>query len=133
MATHVESEPDVAVTLVGGIVEDARQLIVEQMTLFQVEIKNDLHRTINGIIPLAAGAVVIVVGLIILGIAGSHLLCWAFPELPLWAGFAIVGGIVTAVGAALAFWGKSMLDRVHLTPDESLKGLKENIQWKMKK
>ena len=44
MATQLESDSEVGVTtLISGIVQDARDLFVEQMTLFQVEIKND-HR-----------------------------------------------------------------------------------------
>jgi len=133
MATQFESnsEADVS-TLIGGIVKDARELLVEQMTLFQVEIKNDLHRTLMALIPLAIGVVVLLPGFILLGIAGAHLLHWAIPDMPLWLGFGSVGGFIMLAGVLLVLWGKSMLASVSLTPDTALKGLKENIQWKTK-
>ena len=133
MAIQTETEPEAGVgPLIGGIVQDARQLLVEQLTLFQVEIKNDVHRTLRALLPIGAGAVVALPGLILLGMAGSYLLCWAWPQLPLWAGFAIIGGLIAVIGASLVFWGISMLNKVHLTPDTAMKGLRENIQWKTK-
>lgn len=133
--TPVETPPEEGVsTLVGGIVQDARKLLVEQLTLFQVEIKNDVHRTLKAMVPLLAGVVVVLTGVFLLGISGANLLCWALPDLPLWAGFAIVGVIIMAAGAALIYWAKSMLDSVSpLVPDTAMKALRENLQWKTKK
>jgi len=134
MATQFESnsEADVS-TLIAGIVKDARELLVEQMTLFQVEIKNDVHRTLMALIPLVIGVVVLLPGFILLGIGGAHLLHWAIPDMPLWVGFASVGGFIVVAGVLLVLWGKSMLASVSVTADTALKGLKENIQWKTKK
>jgi uncharacterized membrane protein YqjE len=134
MATEVESNGEAGVaTLLSGIVQDARELFVEQLTLFQVEIKNDLRRTIAALAPLVAGVAVILASFILLGIGSAYLLIWAAPDVPLWVGFGIVGGLFGLAGALLVLWGKSMFDKVHLTPDSALKGLKENIQWKTKK
>jgi len=134
MATQFESDSQADVpTLVGGIVQDARELFVEQMTLFQVEIKNDFQRTLWALAPLVLGLVAILPGLILFGMGGAQFLCWLVPEMPLWVGFALVGGLILLAGAVLILWGKSMLANVSLTPDTALKGLKENIQWKTKK
>jgi hypothetical protein len=134
MASPTVSEHDASVaTLVGGILQDARELVVEQMTLFQVEIKNHVHRTLTGFIPLGIGLAIALTALFLLGAGGAHFLCWQWPDLPLWAGFTIVGVVVAIAGASLVLWGKSMLDEVSLTPDTALKGLKENLQWKTKK
>jgi len=134
MATEVESNGEVGVsTLIRGIVQDARELFVEQMTLFQVEIKNDIHRAIAGLAPLILGAGVLAVAVILLGIGTSHLVAWAVPEIPLWGGFGIVGGTFAVAGGILVMWGISKLEKVHGTPDTALKALKENLQWKTKK
>ena len=134
MASQTESEHDVGVaTLVSGIVQDARELLVEQMTLFQVEIKNHVRQTLTAFTPLGIGLAVALTALFLLGAGGAYFLAWQWPVLPLWAGFTIMGAIVALVGAALILWAKSMLDRVTLTPDIALKGLKENLQWKTKK
>jgi len=133
MATETETNSDVSMSsLIGGIVQDARELFVEQMTLFQVEIKNDLRRILAAAVPLVIGVSVLLPGLILLGMAAAHFLHWAFPEMPLWLGFASVGGLIVVAGVLLVLWGKSMLASVSLTPDTALKGLKENIQWKTK-
>lgn len=133
MATQIENDSDVSVaTLVGGIVQDARKLLVEQMTLFQVEVKNDIRRTTSALMPLIAGLGVILSGVVLLGIAGANFIVWADPELPFWLAYAIIGGIFAVAGGALVFVAKSMLNSVHSTPDTALKGLKENIQWKTK-
>jgi uncharacterized membrane protein YqjE len=135
METNVETNAEEGVsTLVGGIVHDMGKLLGEQLTLFQVEIKNDLHRTLAALTPFLAGAGIAVAGLLLLSMGSAHLLCWAVPELPLWGGYGIVGGVFVTVGVGLIYWAKAMLDSVSpLLPDTSLKALKENIQWKTKR
>ncbi len=134
METQFAAEAEPAVTsLLGGIVDDAKRLLVEQLTLFQVEIKNDLKNTVRAIVPLIAGAFVLLPACLLLGMAASYGLCAAFPDLPLWAGFTIIGSSILLIGAALVLWGTLALKSLSLTPDTALKGLKENIQWKTKK
>jgi len=129
MAIQTETAPEVGVpSLIGGIVQDARKLLVEQLTLFQVEIKNDVRRTLTAVAPILGGLGVVLVGLVLLGIAGAYLLCWIAPSLPLWAGHAIVGGITAVVGGGLILWGKSMLETVSPTPDIAINELKETIR-----
>jgi len=133
MASQVESDPQAVTTLVSGIIDDARQLFVQQMTLFQVELKHDFRRTMAVCIPMIAGVLVCFVATIILAVAVSFLLCWIWPELPLWGGFGIIGGILALGGVGLIYWGKEKFDTSTLLPKESVEGLKENIQWKTKK
>jgi hypothetical protein len=134
MATEFETEAQPQVSsLIAGIVQDARQLIVEQLTLFQVEIKNDVRRLLIAIIPLIAGAIVGFAGLLILLMGAAYFVCWAIPDLPLWGGFAAIGGFIVAVAAGLLFWGKTKLSNISPLPDTALEGLKENLQWKTKK
>jgi Putative Actinobacterial Holin-X, holin superfamily III len=134
MASQLESEPEAGVaTLVGGIVQDARDLLEEQMSLFQVEIKNHVHQTLTAFVPLGSGLAIALTALSLLGAGGAYFLSWQWPELPLWAGFTIMGAAVAIPGASLILWGKSMLAQISVTPDTALKGLKENLQWKTKK
>lgn len=134
MASELESEPEVGVaSLVGGIVQDARELLVEQLTLFQVETKNQVHQMLMAFIPLVAGLAIGLTALSLLGAGGAYFLSWQWTEVPLWAGFIMMGAVVAVPGAGLVLVGKSMLDQVSVTPDTALKGLKENLQWKTKK
>jgi len=132
MAMQVESQQDAPVSsLVGGIVQDAQKLLVEQMTLFQVELKHDLQRTWLALIPLVIGLAVMLTALFLLGMGASHYLCTAMPALPLWGGYVAVGVIVAIAGILLSLWGKSMLTAVKPV-DTALKGLEENVTWKTK-
>ncbi len=133
MANQIESESETSVTtLIGGIIQDVRTLFLEQMTLFQVEVKNDVRRAVAALVWLVVGMGVALAGLVLLGIGGAYFLSWAVPELPLWIAFAAVGGGTAVVGAVLVLVAKSMLDTVDPVPTTALKGLKENIQWKTK-
>lgn len=133
MPDQVETETQPGLTnLVSGIIHDAGDLARQQLTLFQVEFRNDMHRTAAAVIPLIAGIVVCLLAGIILAMAGAYLLPWLWPILPLWAGFAIVGSILGVAGAALVLRGKAKFDTFNPLPDKAVQGLKENIQWKTK-
>jgi len=133
MPTQYESESDTRVTtLLSGILDDARRLLAQQLTLFQVELKHELHGAIAALMPLLAGAAVLVAAGFVLALASGHFLHWLLPEVPLWACFASIGGAVALVGIALLFWGKSKLEAINPLPEKSMEGLKENIQWKTK-
>jgi uncharacterized membrane protein YqjE len=118
-------------TLVGEIMHDAQELMRQQFTLFQVELKNDLRRTRNAAIPLSVGLVVSLLAVVLL-CAMLALLISEQLTLPFWAGFAIVGGVLLIVGGGLTWWGKTKFDAFNPLPDQSLEGLKETIQWKTK-
>jgi uncharacterized membrane protein YqjE len=135
MATQFESEtrPESISGLVTGIMHDARELIAQQMTLFQVEIKNDIRQTIMGLIPLVLGIAVLPAAIIVLAFGAAELLIWAFPEhLARWGAFAIVGGAIIALGVVLIFTAKSIFTSFNPLPDKSIEALKENLQWKTK-
>lgn len=133
MATEFETEQQPAVSsLVAGIVQDAKQLFTEQMTLFQVEIKNDIRRTIMAIIPVVVGGFISFLGGLVLLFGAAYFVCWLFPDLPTWVGFASVGMLILLVGFGLIMWGKTQLASINPLPDVALQGLKENLQWKTK-
>jgi hypothetical protein len=132
MAMHVDTHEETSVaSLLGGIMEDARRLFVDQLNLFKVELKHDLQQTIQALIPIILGIVSLVPAAFLLAMGAAHGLTALVPEVPLWASFLIVGSLVGGVGVGLALWGKSIL--VNLRPvDTALKGLEENVQWKTK-
>jgi len=143
MATVTEHHDEGLATLVSGIIHDTRQLLAEQLALFQAEIKSDIQRALHAAVPLIAGVVVLVPGLFLLTMAAAYGLCWLFPDLPTWAGFAIVGAAITALGGILVAVGLSMLKSINPMPEKALHELKENlavlgeqkenVQWQMKK
>jgi len=118
--------------LITGIVNDAQALIRQQLTLFQTELKNDLSRTKEATIPLAVGAIVLLVGGIFLCLAIAYLIVFLWPDCPYFVAFGIVGIALTIVGGVLAYTGKSKFDSFNPLPEKTVEGLKENIQWKTK-
>lgn len=120
-------------SMVTGIVHDAQDLVRQQLKLFQVEIRNDMHRTIAATVPMVIGGVLTLVALIILAVMAAHLISWAWPErIPLWGGYAVVGGALAVLGIALILWGKVQFSKFNPLPDQTMEGLKENLQWKTK-
>jgi len=109
-------------------------LIGQQLKLFQVEIRNDTRRTIAATIPMLIGGLLCLVAVMILAVMAAHLIAWAWPEtVPLWGGYAIVGGVLAILGIALVFWGKAQFSKFNPLPDQTMEGLKENLQWKTKR
>src|ERR1700730_6002425 len=92
-------------TLVSGIIADAQHLIQQQLAMFRQEIRDDLRKSRDAALELAVGVGITLIGSALLLIMLPLLLHWAAPELPLWACFGIVGGVLTAVGGILVYVG----------------------------
>jgi len=118
--------------LLTGIAEDAQTLMRQQLTLFQVELRNDLRKTRNAAIPLMVGILVCGLAAVFLCAMLALLLDEAL-VLPWWVGFAGVGGFLLVVGGILVLWGKTRFDAFSPLPEQTVEGIKENIQWKTKK
>jgi uncharacterized membrane protein YqjE len=123
--THTGSEPSVA-NLVRGIIDDVQILTKQQFQLLKQEMKEDSTKTVQAALPLVAGAVVCLVGLVILG----HALAWILIALglPAWASYLIVGAVITGAGVGLVFAGMAKFKTFNPLPDRSLEALKENVE-----
>lgn len=132
MANFADTEEPGLTRLVSGIVQDAQELVKQQLTLFQVEVRNDMHRTISATIPIVVGALVLFIGVIIVAMAAAYLLVSLWPRLDHWGAFGIVGGALTALGVILVLVGRAKFATFNPLPDQTVEGLKENIQWKTK-
>jgi len=132
MANEVHSppEPGAVTALVSGILNDAQELMKQQITLVRQEIQDDFRKTKEGVISLALGVGTAFLGGFLLCLTAVHLLKWSAPDLPEWVCYAIVTGIVIVLSGALLFAGKKRFDSFNPLPDQSLQGLKENLQWK---
>jgi hypothetical protein len=140
MAVEVHAPPEGAsfTSLVKGIVNDVGDLIKQEFRFARTEIKTDLRRTGVASRSLAIGIVIASLGLVLLLLMLVHLLHWlSVPagteldpaRLPLWACYAIVGGLLTVGGGVLAYAGKKKLDSFNPLPDETAKNIKENLEW----
>jgi uncharacterized protein YacL len=131
MATNLQTDPGPGLgELVSGIVQDAQELIGQQLALFKQEMRQDLKKAREGVGLLALAAGTLLVGSILLGLMLVHLLFWLAPSLPLWSCYAIVGGVLAGIGTFLAMQGREKLGQV--MPEQTTKALEENLEWKTK-
>ena len=128
MATATSTEPGIP-SLVKGIVNDVGALVKQQIEFAKSEIRMDLKRTGEASKLLAVGSGVAAVGALVLTFMLVQLLSWLAPTLPLWACYAIVGGLILATGAALILMGKKRFDSFNPLPEQTAQSLKENIEW----
>jgi len=133
MATQVQSGSDVSVTsLVSGIVTDAQELMKQQFALFKAEVKEDMRKTSEATTSLVIGLTATLVGTIVLCFGVAHLLHLQWPAADVGVWYAVVGGVVTAVGLGLAFAAYQKFRSFNPLPDKTAEALKENLEWKTK-
>jgi hypothetical protein len=115
--------------LAFGIASDAKTLAKQQLQMLGAEVHEDLQRTKSSVLLLGTGVVLLAFGGLVLLSAAALLLAWAYPDLPLWAAAAIVGGVVAAVGIGFAYAGKRMFSSFNPLPDKTFRALTENLSW----
>jgi hypothetical protein len=126
---ETEDSPGIA-TLIKGIIHDGQELIGQQLQMFLAEFKSDMRQTKEASLPLLMGAGICHGACFLLAIMVALLLNATWPNaIPLWGGFAIVGGLLLIVGVVLFFLGKSRFEKFNPLPDKSVEALKENLQW----
>jgi F0F1-type ATP synthase assembly protein I len=131
MAATVQDGPSTAnasmVSLIRGVIGDMETLVKQQLKLFHTELKAEGKEMRDGTISLALSFGVMLIGGVILGIALAYVLVEAL-NLPHWAGFGIIGLVVSGLGAGLFFNGKREIKSALPLADQSVKTLEENIE-----
>jgi CHASE3 domain sensor protein len=130
MRTDVQDPAELSVTaLLKGIISDAQVLFKQQLELTRQEIKEDMQRSRDAAIVLAVAIGITMLGVGMMLVMVPLMLHWLWPDLPLWAAFAIVGGVLAAAGGALLYGAIKKFESFNPLPDKSLDALKENVQW----
>jgi hypothetical protein len=114
--------------LVAGIAEDGQRLISQQYQMLRAELREDIRRTKAAVAYMGFGAAATAVGLLFLVVAVPLLLNWGF-NLPPWAGWAIIGGVLLAAGVIGLFAGRRIFQKNNPLPDKTLNALEENLSW----
>ena len=114
--------------LVSGIADDAKTLLRQQYQMFRAEVREDIRRTKDAVKYMGLGAVAAAIGMLFLIIATPLFINWVF-NLPSFAGWAIMGGLLLVVGVIALFVGKRMFNKFNPLPDKSLNALEENLSW----
>jgi hypothetical protein len=115
--------------LVSGIVSDAERLFRQQIDMVRAEFKEDVRHTrqIAQYMGIGIGLCALGVGMLIVALV--HLLNWIFPALPLWACWAIIGGLALVAGVVAVYVGARILAKNNPLPDKSFQALEENVSW----
>jgi hypothetical protein len=137
MATEAEAPPKAEVApLLRGIVNDMGDLLQQQLKFARAEIREDVRKTVSVTELFGSGAVVGLLGVVVLLFGAAHLLHWltspagADPAtLPLWACFGIIGAAILATGAVLIVVGRQKLETFNPLPDKTVETVKENLEW----
>jgi hypothetical protein len=129
MANNVSTGTDPSMTrLVTGIINDAQDLIKQQLALFSHEVREDCRRTKEATFEMGIGMPILFLGGFLLALMAVHLLN-AYLPFPLWGCYGIVGVGLAGIGMALCYAGKKKMESVNPLPEESVTALRENVQW----
>jgi uncharacterized membrane protein YqjE len=141
MADRIQNTSEPSVTsLLSGIVNDAQELIKQQLLLFRHELKDDVNRTKEALPTLGAGVALAMTALILLGLTLSLLLYWLVnplppgmgsEHLPLWGCFAIFTVVFGVVGCALLYFASKTIESLGMSR-QAAEATKENLEWTTK-
>jgi|SRR5947209_2695471 len=131
MPENVQTETGPSLTsLVSGIVNDAQQLIRQEIALARSEVKQELNKTKAAAASFAGAAAVGVLSAVLLSFMLVYLLNWVTNNvLPVWACFGIIGGVYVLVALILFYTGKNKAEQINLVPPQTAETMKENVQW----
>jgi len=121
------SETSVA-TLIGGIVNDAKDLLINEFTIAKLEIQQELRKTKSAALALAMGAGIVGIGGLFLMLMCVHGLV-VLLDIPLWGSYGLVGGLLFLVGAILLARGKQTAEQIDVIPPKTAATLRDNAQW----
>jgi len=137
MATEVQNSSDQSLsTLVGGIVRDVQDLVKQQRELTRREIEDDLRKSSEAASLFGVGIGICFLGGLSLCWMLVHLIHWLSsphgtdPALfPLWACFAVVGGVLAILGWEVTYAGRRKFQSINPLHNPATQALKENVQW----
>ena len=118
-------------TLIKGLLDDARDLIREELQLFRAEIREEVSALQTVTIAFAVAAVVGLLGAMLLAIALGGAIAY-FLHWPTWTGYGIVAILVLAGGYGLCLYGRARLRVIRAIPNTT-DTIKENIAWMQNK
>ena len=115
-------------SLVSGILDDAKALMRQEAQILKDEVKLELSKAGRAASGFGIGAVLAGVGVLFLLLMVVHGLHEWFAW-PLWVSYGLVGAAIAGIGIALILRAQALAGSVQATPRRSLHTMKENVQW----
>ena len=116
------------VSLISEIVADAYTLVLQELRLARHEFQEEGRKTKTAALALGSGLTLAVFGGLFILLMLVHLLK-ALTELPLWACYGSLGGLLIIVAMTLFISGMKKVKQIHVVPTRTVETLKENVQW----
>ena len=126
-APHDADKPGIP-SLIGGIFQDAIDLVSKELTAAKLEIREELEKTKSTVLLMAVGGAALMVGILLLCLMLVHLL-QNITGFELWICHAIVGAALALVGIILLYSAKQRAATTSLVPTDSVQGAKEDARW----
>jgi fructose-specific phosphotransferase system IIC component len=114
-------------TLIKGLLDDARDLIREEIQLARAEIREEVAGLQTVAIAFGVAAVVGLLGAMLLAIALGGALAYAL-HWPSWAGYGIMAVLFLAAGWGLCLYARAKMRVIRAIPNTT-ETMKENIAW----
>lgn len=111
--------------LVGGVAEDARDLVRGEVALARAEMEQKVDRLTAGVISLFGAMMLAYVGLIIVLIAAAQALARVMPD---WAASLIVGVVVLLIGTILAGAARKALSPSGMVPARTMRSVEADAR-----
>lgn len=118
-------------SLVRGLLDDARDLIREELQLARAEIREEISQVQSAAIAFSVAAAVGLIGAMLLSVAIGGAIAY-FLRWPTWAGYGITAILFLAGGWGLCLYGRGRLRAVRAMP-ETTGTIKENLAWMQNK
>ncbi len=117
------SEPSLT-WLLGGLLSDARALLLRELTLAKHEAQRELGKVKAALVSLGIGVGVCAIGGALLILMLVHLLK-ASTEIPLWGCYGLIASLCMLLGAVLLYTGIHKIGQIDVVPQKTLDTLKE--------
>lgn len=121
------SEPSF-VSLLGGIANDAKELLLQEVALTKREVQYELRKVRTAAIALGSAIGILASGGILLMLALVHVLD-AFTVVPLWGCYGIVASVLVVLGGVLLTAAKTKAEALDVVPQPTVVRMKESAQW----
>ncbi len=113
--------------LLGGILNNAKDLLRQELTLATLEGHDELGQIKAAALSLGIGVGVAAVGGMLLSVMLVHVLA-AYTAVPLWGCYGVVGGVLAVLGWVLLASGRHKVEEIDVLP-QTVESMKENGQW----
>jgi hypothetical protein len=116
------------VSLLGGIANDATELLLREVALTKLEVQYELRKAKTAAISVGIGIGTIATGGILLMLMLVHVL-EALTVVPLWGCYGIVGTVLVVLGAVLLVAGKTKAEELDVVAQPTVERIKKSAQW----